>query len=130
MEGIVEAMEEAVGAIMEDTLTDTAMAITGDMDMDGGVILIGGAILIGGVTVIGGVILTGGVILIGGTTLTIPTMIPTTIPIMMKATGNRRCFQKGVPLWQNRASSNLPIGTSVKTQRVTTPMLKIARVVG
>ena len=129
-------MEEVVGAIMEDTLMVTAPAITGDMDMAGGVTLIGGviriggAIRIGGVIVIGGAILTDGVILIGGTTLTIPTMIPTTIPIMMRATGNRRCFQKGVPLWQNRDSSNLLIGTSVRIQRVTTPMLKIARVVG
>ena len=123
-------MEEVVGAIMGDTLTVTGPAITGGMDMAGGVILTGAAIRIGGVTVIGGAILTDGVILIGGTTLTIPTMIPTTIPIMMRATGNRRCFQKGIPLWRNRASSNLPIGTSVKTQRVTTPMLKIARAVG
>ncbi len=101
-----------VGAIMGDTLTATAMAITGDMDM------------------VGGVILMDGVILIGGTTLTIPTMIPTTILITMRAMEGRRCFHKGLILWRNRDNSDLLIGTSVRTQRVITPMLKIARVAG
>ena len=137
---MVEAMQEVVGAIMGDMLTATAVAITGDMDMGGGVILIGGVILTDGAILIGGVILTGGVILIGGviltdgvyrtggTTLTIPTMIPTTT--LMRATRGRRCFHKELLLRPNRDNSNLLIGSSVRTQRATTPMLKIARVVG
>ena len=120
----MEATEEVVGAIMGDTLTATAMAITGDMDMAGGVIVTGGVILIGGV------ILTDGVILIGGITLTIPTMIPTTTLILMKAMRGRRCFHKELLLRPNGDNSNLLIGSSVRTQRVTTPTLKIARVVG
>ncbi len=108
MGGTEEATEEVVGAIMEDTLTAMAMAITGDMDMD----------------------MVGGVILTGGAPLTIPTMIPTTILITMRAMGGCRCFHKRLLLRQNRDNSNLLIGTSVRTQRVTTPTLKIARVVG
>jgi hypothetical protein len=129
VEAMVEAMEEVVRAILGDTLTATAV-VTGDMDMGGEAILIGGVILIAGVILIGGVTLTDGVIRTGGTTLTIPTMIPTTILITMRAMEGRRFFQKGVLLWRNRENSNLLIGTSVRTQRVTTPTLKIARVVG
>ncbi len=107
-EATEEATEEVVGAIMGDTLTATvmAMAITEDMDM------------------VGGVILTGGV------PLTIPTMISTMILITMRAMEGCGCFHKRLLLRQNRDNSNLLIGTSVRTQRVTTPMLKIARVVG
>jgi len=122
--GMEEATEEVVGAIMGDTLTATAMAITGDMDT------VGGVILIGGVTPIGGVIPTGGVILTGGTILTIPTMIPTTVLITTRAPEGRRRCHEGLLLQQNLDKSNLLIGTSVRTQRVTTPTLKIARVVG
>ncbi len=103
-----EATEEVAGAIMGDTLTATAMAIamaiTGDMDMD----------------MVGGVILTGGA----------PLTIPTTILITMRAMGGCRCFHRRLLLRQNRDNSNLLTGTSVRTQRVTTPTLKIARVVG
>jgi hypothetical protein len=84
-----------------------AMAIMEDMDMVGGVILTGGTTLI-----------------------TIPTIIPTTILITMMAMGDCRCFHKGLLLRQNRDNSNLLIGTSVRTQRVTTLTLKIAPVVG
>jgi hypothetical protein len=103
-----EATEEVAGAIMGDTPTATAiaiamaMAITGDTDM------------------------VGGVILTGGTTLTIPTMIL----ITMKAMRACRCFHKRLILRQNLGNSNLLIGTSVRTQRVTTPTLRIARAVG
>ena len=94
-----------------------AMAITGDTDTVGGVILIVGAIP------------TGGVILTGGVTLTIPlmvpTMIPTTILISMRAMEGRRCLQKGLLPRRNR-DNNLLIGTFVRTQRVTTPMSKTA----
>jgi hypothetical protein len=105
--GMEEATEEVVGAIMGDTLTAMAMAmaITGDMDMD----------------MVGGVILTGGVPLI---------TIPTTILITMGPMGGCRCFHKRLLLRQNRDNSNFLIGTSARTQRVTTPTLKIARVVG
>jgi hypothetical protein len=48
----------------------------------------------------------------------------------MGVMGDRRCLHKGLPLRQNRDNSDPLIGTSVRTQRVTTPMLKIARVVG
>jgi hypothetical protein len=104
--GMEEATEEVVGAIMGDTLTATAMAmaITGDMDTD----------------MVGGVILTGGA----------PLTIPTTILITMRAMGRFRCFHKRLLLRQNRDNSSLLIGTSVRTRRVTTPTLKIARVVG
>jgi hypothetical protein len=57
-------------------------------------------------------------------------MIPTTILITTRALEGRRCFHKGLLLRQNRDNSNLLIGTSVRTQRGTTPTLKIARVVG
>jgi len=79
-----------------------------------------------GAVVATGVAMAGGVILTGGTTL----IIPTTIPIPMGAMGNRRCLHKELPLRQNRDNSNVLIGTSVRTQRVTTPTSKIARVVG
>ena len=102
-----QAAEDGAGAIMGDMVTATA--ITGDIDMAGGVIL------------------TGGVILIGGTTLTIPTMVLTTMRAMWS---RRRCFHRGLHLRQNRDNSHLPFGTSVRTQRVTTLTLKIARVVG
>ncbi len=111
MEGTEGATEEVVGAIIKDTLMGTAivimatamaMAITGDMDM------------------------VGGVILTGGTTLTIPTMAL----ITMRDIGGCRCSHKRLLLRQNRDNSNLLIGTSVRTQRVTTPTLRIARVVG
>ena len=121
--GMEEATGEVVGATMGDTVT--AMAITGDMDMVGGVILTGGA---------GGAIPTGGVPLTGGAILTIPIMIPSTVPttilITMGVMGNRRCLQKGLALRQRQGSSNLLIGTSVRTRRVTTHMLKTARVAG
>jgi len=102
--GMEEATEEVVGAILGDTLTATAMAmaITGDMDMVGGVILTGGA----------------------------PLTIPTTILITMRAMEGRRCRHKRLHLRQNSDDSNLLIGTSVRSQRVTTPTLKIARVAG
>jgi len=104
--GMEEATEEVVGAIMGDTLTATAiamaMAFTGDMDMVGGVILTGGA----------------------------PLTIPTMILITMRAMGGCRCFHKRLLLRQNRDNSNLLIGTSVRTQKVTTPTLRIVRVVG
>ena len=108
--GIVEATEELAGGIMGDTLT--AMAITGDMDM------------------VGGVPLTGGVILIGGIIHSLPTTIPTTIPITTGVMRNRPCLQRGLLHRQHRDCSNLLIGTFVRTQRVTTLTLKIARVVG
>jgi hypothetical protein len=57
-------------------------------------------------------------------------MIPTTILITMRAMEDRRCFHKGLVLWQNRDNGDLLIGTSVRTQRVITPTLKIARVAG
>jgi hypothetical protein len=110
--GMEEATEEVVGAIMGDTLTATAMAITGDMDMVGGVILIGE------------------VIPTGGTALIIPIIILTTILITMRAMEGRRCRHKRLHLRQNSDDSNLLIGTSVRSQRVTTPTLKIARVAG
>ena len=114
----MEATEAAVGVIMGDMLMATAMAITGDMDMGGGVILIGGVIPIAGV------------ILTGGITLTILTMTPTTIFITMRAMEGRRCFHKGLLLRRSGDNNNLLIGTFVRAQRVTTPTLKIARVVG
>ena len=122
----MEATGEVVEAIMGDMLTATAMAmaITGDLDMVGGVILTGGVILMGEVTPTGGVTLT------GGTALTIPTIIPTTILIIMRTTEDRRCLHERLHLRQNWDDSNLPIGASVRTQRVTTPTLKIARGVG
>lgn len=141
----MEATEEAVGVIMGDTLTATeavvgvimgdmlmatAMAITGDMDMGGGVILIGGAIPTDGVIRTGGVIPMAGVILTGGITLTILTMTPTTILITMRAMEGRRCFHKGLLLRRSRDTNNLLIGIFVRAQRVITPTLKIARVVG
>jgi hypothetical protein len=48
----------------------------------------------------------------------------------MRAMEGRRCFHKGLLLRQNRDNSNLLIGTFARTQRVITPTLKIARVVG
>lgn len=108
----------AVGVIMGDMLMATAMAITGDMDMVGGVILIGGAIPIAGV------------IPTGGITLIIPTMTPTMILITMRAMECRRSSHKGLLLRRNRDNDNLLIGTFVRTQRVTIPTLKIAPVVG
>ena len=90
-----------VGAITGDMLT----AIMGDMGMVGGVILTGGATPTGGLTLI-------------------------TIPIIMGVMGNRQCLRKGLPLRQHLGNSNLLIGTSARTQRVTTRMLKIAQVVG
>jgi len=109
--GMEEATEEVVGVIIKGTLMATAiaimatamaMAITGDMDMVGGVILTGGA----------------------------PLTIPTMVLITMRAMGGCRCFHKRLLLRQNRDNSNLLIGTSVRTQRVTPPTLRIARVVG
>ena len=123
----VEAMEEALEAITGGTLTATAiaMAITGDTDTVGGVTLIGGAIHTGGV--IGGVTLIGGVILT--ILLMVRTMIPTTILISTKAMKGRRCLQKGLLPRRNR-DSNLLIGTSVRTRKVTSLMCKIARLAG
>ena len=112
-------MEDGAGAIMGDTDAAMAVDITGDLDM------------VGGVTLIGGVIRTGGTTL---TILTIPTIIPSIIPttilITMRVMGNRRYLQKGLAPRQRQDSSNLLIGTSVRTPRVTTLTLKIARVVG
>ena len=107
---MVEATQELAEAIVADSVMATTMAFTGDLAMAGGVILT------------------------GGTILTIPTIIhtpiPITIPITMGAMGNRRCLHKGLPLPQNPDNSNLLIGTSVRTQRVTTPTSKNARAVG
>ena len=120
-EDVAEVMAGVMAwVIMADTVTVTAMAITAiteGLDMDGGAILMDGVILTGGI--------------IGGTILTIPTPIPTpiTIPIIMVVMGNRR-LHKGSPLRHNWDNSNHLIGTSARTQRVTTPMLKIVRVVG
>ena len=100
---------------MGDSVVATTL-ITGDMAMAGGVILTGG--------IIGGTIPTGGII------LTIPTPTLITILITMGAMGNRWCLQKGLPLRQNPDNTNHLIGTSARTQRVTIPTLKIARVVG
>jgi hypothetical protein len=85
-----------------------------------------------GVVVATGVVMAGGVIVIGGAILTIPTPVLTHIMILitMVVMGNRQCLHKVLPLRQNRDNSNRHIGTSVRTQRVTTRMLKIARVVG
>jgi hypothetical protein len=107
MEGPAPAPEGAVGAIMGDMPTATAVAITGDMDMGGGVILIGGAILIAGV------------IPTGGITHTFPTMTPTTILITMRAMKVRQDLHKWLLLRRDQ-NNNLLIGTFVKTQRVTT----------
>ena len=127
---MVEVTEEAAGAIMEgmvmatamaiteDTLTGVDMVIMVDMDMVGGVILTGGAILIGEV------IHTGGVTLIGGAALIIT---PTTPLTTMRES---HCPHKRLYPRQNWVDSNLPIGTSVRIQRVITPTLRIARVVG
>ena len=110
--GMEEATEEVVGVIIKDTLMATAiaimatamaMAITGDMDMAGGVILTGGALL---------------------------TIRTTMALITMAAIGGCRCFPKRLLLRQNQDNSNLLIGTSVRTQKVTTPTLRIVRVVG
>jgi len=119
VEGMVEATEEVAEVITGDTLRVTAIAtaITGDMDM------------VGGVTPTDGVTLTGATIT-GGVTRIIPTLIPTTILITMKAMEGRPCFQKRYLLRRDRDNSNLLIGTSVRTQRVTIPMLKIAQLVG
>jgi hypothetical protein len=65
----------------------------------------------------------------GGIILTILTLTPT-ILIIMVVMGNRRCLHKGLPLRHNRGNSNQLTGTSARTQRVTTPTLKIVRVVG
>lgn len=124
MEGMATATEGAIGAIMGDMPTAMATAITGDMDMGGGVILTGGAIPTGGVIPIAGVILTGGL------TRTIHTMTLTMILITMRAMKGRRCFHRELLLRRSRNNNNLLIGTFVRTQRVTTPTLKIARVVG
>ncbi len=110
-EGATVGATEEVAGVIKDTLTATAivimaiamaMVITGDMDM------------------------VGGVILTGGTTLTIPPMAL----ITMRDIGGCRSSHKRLLLRQNRDNSNLLIGTSVRTQRVTTPTLRIARVVG
>ncbi len=115
VEGMVGAMEEATedgaGAIGVDTVmaSAVAMAFTEDLDMVGGVTLTGGT----------PTILT-----------TVPTMVPTTVLITMEIMGNRRRLYKGLPLRQNRSNSNLPTGASVRTQKVTTPTLKIVGVAG
>ena len=131
---MVAATEDVAEVIMADTLTATVMAITvtlEDMDMVGEVILtgvVGAVILTGGA---GGVILTGGVTPTGGIILTIPTPTPITIPIPVPITmEDCRCLHKGLPLRHNRGNSNHLTGTSARTQRVTTPTLKIVRVVG
>jgi hypothetical protein len=112
----VEATEDVGETLVGDSVMATTTAITGDLDTVGGVILTGG--------IIGGTIPTGGIIL----TMLTPTL--TTILITMVVMGNRRYLHKGLFLRQNRDDSNLLIGTSVRIQRVTTPTLKIARVVG
>ena len=128
-EDTVVAVVEVLGGIIVATVTVMVMVITADTDTVGGVILIAGAILtggaIGGAIPIGGVILTGGATLTGGVTLTIPLMVPTmiltTILILMKAMKGRRCLQKGL-LPRRDQYSNLLIGNSVRTLRVTTLM--------
>jgi len=126
-----EVGEDVAGAIMADTLTVTVMAITAtteDMDMVGGAILTDGAIPTDGVILTGGII--GGATPTGGVILTIHTPTLITALITMVIMGNRRCRQKGLPLRQNPDNTNHLIGTSARTQRVTTRTLKIARVVG
>ena len=80
MEAMVGAAGDMVEAIMGDSVMATAMAFLGGLDMAGGVILTGGTTL---------------TIPIIPTTLTIPTIIPTTIPITMGVMGNRRTLHKG-----------------------------------
>ncbi len=125
LEVIVAGTEEVVGAITGDTLTATGMATMADMDMvimvDMG--MVGGVILMGGAILIGEVIPMGGVTLIGGGALIIT---PTTVLTTMRS---RRLHKKS-HLQLKGDDGNLPIGTSVKIQKVTTPMLKVARVVG
>ncbi len=117
VEGILEVIVVGTGAITGDTLTATGMGTMADMDMVGGVILMGGAILIGEVIPMGGVTLIGGGALI---------ITPTTVLTTMRS---RRLHKKS-HLQLNGDDGNLPIGTSVKIQKVTTPTLKIVRVVG
>lgn len=127
----VEATEELAEAVVTVmvvvvmVMVVTVMAITAtteDMDMVGGAIPTDGVILTG--LIIGGATPTGGVIL----TIHTPTLI--TALITMVIMGNHRCLQQGLPLRQNPDNSNHLIGTSARTQRVTTRTLKIARVVG
>jgi len=135
-EDMEEATEVVAEGVMGDTLRVTAMVITEEPGMVGGVIPIDGVILIDGATHIDGVIRTGGPILIGGaihtvgTTLTTPTMIPTTILITMKVMEGRRRLHRGGLLRRYRDNSNFLTGASVRIQRVTTPILKIARGAG
>jgi len=115
--GTEEATEDGAGAILGDTVTASAaaiaMAITGDLGMVGGVILTGGTT---------------------PTILTIPPMVPSTIPttilLTMGVMGNRRCLHKRLPLRRVRDNSSVLIGTSVRTQKVTIPTLRIAQAVG
>jgi len=132
---MVVATEDVAGVIMEgimaDTLTATVMAITAtteDMDMAGGVILIDGAILTDGVILTGGII--GGATPTGEVILTIHTPTLITALITMVVMGNRRRLQKELPLRQHRDNNNVLIGTSARTQKVTTPTLRIAQAVG
>lgn len=112
----VEATEEVAEAVVTVmvvvVMVMVVTATTEDMDM------VGGAILTDGATPTGGVILT----------IHTPTLI--TALITMVIMGNRRCLHKELPLRQNPDNTNHLIGTSARTQRVTTRTLKIARVVG
>ncbi len=107
---MVEATEDVAEAIVEDSVTATVIAFSADLD------------------------LAGGVILTGGTTRTILTIILTTIPttilITLGFTGSRPCLRKRRLHRQNRNNNNLLFGTSVRIQRVTTLMSKIAPGVG